>query len=143
MQTFGKDVNHLVEGMNMKNSCLIKCYFFLNKVNIHLNMFYTLIPQRITKQINGTNIITVYQSTLRERKMKLQYEIEKQTIFNNICNTLVFNLYTRMKESILVFWRLRDEVVTKKHTITRCGTFVIKTSTLVNISVRNKFLNKG
>jgi len=59
---------------------------------------------------------------------------------NNIGDTFIFSLYTRTRKSMLALWRPWDEVVTKKHIVTRCGVFGVRTSTPISISIWNKFL---
>ena len=58
-----EDVTNLATRRNVKDACLATRDLFLNKVNIHLNMFSTLMLQWITSNVDDTNIITVHQSS--------------------------------------------------------------------------------
>lgn len=46
----------------MQGTYLSTNYFFMYKMNVHLNMFCTLVLNKITEKIYDTNIIIVYHS---------------------------------------------------------------------------------
>jgi len=128
----------------MKDACLATSDLFSNKVNVHLNVFSALMMYWITRKVNGTNIITIHQSSQREWKVKLQEKIAKPTRFRyHISSTPVLGFCTRARECGLSLGRPGNEVVTKKHTIAGDRTAGARTSTPISISIRNKFLNRG
>jgi len=56
-------------------------------------------------------------------------------------NHAILNLNTRAGDSLLALGGLRDQVVTKKHTINRCGTPGVRTIYLVHVGVSGKGVN--
>lgn len=128
----------------MKDTCLALRGLFLNKVNVHINMFCTLMLHGVSVKVDNTNIIPIHQSSLRKWVVKLQEKVVKPTRFrNHISNTLVVNFCTRALKHGLSFERPGNEVVTKKHTISRSGTTSVRTCIPINIHIGDKFLNWG
>lgn len=112
-----EDVCSLMSRGNMKNTCLTTRYFFPNKMNVYLNILGTLMLHRITREINDTNIVTIHQSCLRDRKMEFQKKIMNPTqLIDNISNTSIFDFIIRTREPKLSFGRSKDKFVTQKDT---------------------------
>ena len=89
-------------------------------IYVCIYMFSTLVMDGIFQKINGTNIITIDQGSLRNRTVKLQKKIMKPTSFGNyICNIRILNLCTRTRYSRLSLRRPGNQIITKVHTITR------------------------
>ncbi|MCI11773.1 hypothetical protein A2U01_0032875 [Trifolium medium] len=81
---------------------------------------------------------------MRKWEVKLQEKVAKPTRFiNNISNTPVLSFYTGARKCGLSLGRPRNEVVTKKHTITGGRTTSVRTSTPISIIIGDQFLNRG
>jgi hypothetical protein len=67
-------------------------YLFPNKMYVHLNMLGALMLHMITWEINGTDIVTIHQSGLRDRKVELQEKVTYPARFKD--HVLPFPLYS-------------------------------------------------
>jgi len=58
-KAFSKDVCILVSCRHVQNMNLTKCNFFSNEVNIHLDMFGTLMIHGVSREVYGTYVVTI------------------------------------------------------------------------------------
>nr|GEZ09480.1 hypothetical protein [Tanacetum cinerariifolium] len=83
----------------MKNSNLTSSNQISNKVDIYLYMLRTLILNRIRRQINNSDIITVNKCSGRQRCMQLTYKIPQSTsLGTSISNSMILRLSTRTRK---------------------------------------------
>jgi hypothetical protein len=83
----------------MKDVCLSTGYLFRNKMNVHLNMLGALMLHRITREIDGTDIVTIHQSGLRDMKVELREKVVYPASFrDNFGNTPIFDFSTGMRK---------------------------------------------
>lgn len=93
----------------MKNTHVTKCDPFTNKVQINLYMFSALVVNGVGREINSCYIVTIDDSRLVKRKMKLSQELGQPAGFSDgICNTTVPSFGTRARDCVLPFRRPRD-----------------------------------
>ncbi|GJU34943.1 hypothetical protein Tco_1183297 [Tanacetum coccineum] len=79
---------------------------------------------KISTHVYNTDIITVDQGRCEKWGMKLMKEVANPRCLSyNIRNPAVFSLSTRMRQRVLMFRGPRQEVVTKKNTISRNRSF--------------------
>lgn len=52
---------------NMKNTNMTNHNLFLNKMNIHLNMFDVLVLNWVIRKIDCTDIVTIHKSSLPKK----------------------------------------------------------------------------
>ena len=72
----------------MKNTNLTSSNHVTDKMYINLNMFGPLMLNRVGRQIDGTNIITVDNSGSRKRRVQLTKKVTKPcSLSYNISNT--------------------------------------------------------
>jgi hypothetical protein len=53
----------------MENSDLTPNNFFTNEMNVHLNVFRSLMLNRVTREIDSTDVVTVYHGGLMNGTM--------------------------------------------------------------------------
>jgi hypothetical protein len=63
-QAFGEDVCNLVPRWYMKDPNVSPSYLFTDKVNVQLNVFCALVFNRIRREVNGTDIVTIYECSM-------------------------------------------------------------------------------
>ncbi|KAJ0532157.1 hypothetical protein HanIR_Chr09g0393601 [Helianthus annuus] len=60
-QTLGENVSNLEASWHMQDTNKTFLYMFPNKVNIKLNMLSSLMLNRVSRQVDGADIVTVNQ----------------------------------------------------------------------------------
>lgn len=92
----------------MENTNLTNSNHVTDKIHINLNMFGSLMLNRVGRQIDGTNIITVDKSGSRKRKMQLTKKVTKPcSLSYDISNTPVLGFDTRTGDGVLSLGRPR------------------------------------
>jgi hypothetical protein len=61
---FRKNIRNLIFGGYMENSDLTPNNFFTNEMNVHLNVFSSLMLNRITREVDCTDVVTVYSANI-------------------------------------------------------------------------------
>lgn len=86
-----EDGNPFCENLNLSQS-----NFVAHKVYVDLIVFDALMLNQIRRQINNTDIVTVYQGSRKRRVMKFTKEVAQQArLNNNISNTTILDVDTR------------------------------------------------
>ena len=140
----GEDIRVLRRSRNMKNSEITNCNPLPNEVKINLDVFRALMLNRVGGHVDSTDIITIYQCSAAKRGTKLLKELaQPSSLSNSIGHSAILSLRTGPRDSRLALRGPGDEVVTKKHSIARCGLARIWTTGPINISVDNKIRRGG
>jgi hypothetical protein len=66
-KSLGKNIRNLMFRGYVEHSNLTPSNFFMNEINIHLNVFRSLMLNRITQEIDSTGVITIDQGSLMNR----------------------------------------------------------------------------
>ncbi|GJW69727.1 hypothetical protein Tco_0126644 [Tanacetum coccineum] len=97
-------------------------------------MLGALMLYRVCRHVYSTDIITVDQGRCEKWGMKLTKEVANPRCLSySICNPAVFSLSTRTRQRVLTFGGPRQEVVTKKNTVSRSRSARSRTSCPVSI----------
>lgn len=72
-----EDISDLEISRNMRKRYNTSVYDFSNRMTIYFNMLGTLMVNRISSYLNGTNIMSMKRSITRLRKTKLSLEAHK------------------------------------------------------------------
>jgi hypothetical protein len=123
---------------------ITKSNTFADKVEIYLNMLGALVLDRVGGHVNSTDIVTVYQGSPVERRMKLTEELtQPRCLCHSICNSTVFRLGTGPRHGVLSFGGPRNKVVTKKNCIAGCGLASIGTTSPIGIRIDHQLMLCG
>lgn len=71
-QSFCENICILIPERNMKDTDLISMDIFPDKVNVHINMFYALMLNQISRKIHLADIITIYNCCCLKWAMELE-----------------------------------------------------------------------
>jgi hypothetical protein len=74
-KTLGEDVGVLRCCRDMDNSNVTEGDLLSNEVEIDLNMFCPLMLHRVAREIYSTNVVTIDQSSMAGRVLKLEKQL--------------------------------------------------------------------
>jgi hypothetical protein len=109
---------------------------FQDEVEVDLDMLCTLVLNGIGGEVDGTDVITVDESALRQRSMELLEELLEPTSFSHVIgHDTILNLSARAGDNVLMLRGPGDEVVIEEHIIARGGSTCIWATRPVRIRV--------
>jgi hypothetical protein len=123
-----------VQNTNFPNGNLV-----MDEVEINLNMLHALMLNRVGRQVDDTDIVTIDKCAMRQRGVQLHEQLEKSTsLCINIGNSLVLCFCARARYRVLPFGGSGDEVVTKEDCIPRSGVASVVAFDPISIRVYHK-----
>ena len=99
----------------MKNADVTNINPFPDKVEINLDMLCALMLDRVGRQVNSTDVVTVHQGRLGEWAMELKKKLSKpRTLSNSVCNSPILSLSTGTRDSRLSLRRPETKLPPRK-----------------------------
>jgi len=115
-----------------------------DKVQIDLNMLGSLMLNQVGGEVNGADIITINHCSAMKWTAKLYQELAQPAGFgDSIRDYSIFRLCTGPRHYRLTLGRPRDEIVAKKHRITRGGFACVRTVRPICIGVDSEISWRG
>ena len=134
-----KHIFNLEVSRNMRKGNGMTVQYFPNRLTVHLNVFGTLIKDEIGSNLNGTTVVSMERSSLRQNTTNLSKETTKpENLRTSSRNCTIFGFNLRFGDAILFLTLPRYQRVTKKHAPTCYRSSRIKASCLICITVRHK-----
>jgi hypothetical protein len=128
----------------MKNSEITNSNPLSDEVKINLNVFHTLMLNRIGGHADSADIVAIYQRGTTKRGAKLLKKLAQPgSLGNSIGHCAILSLGAGSRDSRLTLGRPRDEVVAKKHSIARGGLARIWTTGPISISIDHRIQSGG
>jgi hypothetical protein len=91
---------------------------FLDEVEVNLNMLSTLVLNGVGREVDGTEVIVVDESALRQRSMELLEELsEPMSLSHAIGHDAILSLGARLGDNVLTLGRPGDDVVAEEYNI--------------------------
>jgi hypothetical protein len=104
-------------------------------------MFRALALHRVSQEINYADIVTVDQSSLDWRSMKLMEKLAQPTCLgNSVGNNSILSLCTRTGNHSLVLGGPRNKIISQKHSISRGELASVRTTGPVGVRVDNQIM---
>jgi hypothetical protein len=118
----------------MKNTHITNGNPFAHKVKVDLHMLGALMLDRIGRHVDSADVVTIYQSCLAERSMKLSQQLTNPSGFSNsIGDSPILSLGTGTRDSELSFRGPRDQIVTQEHSISRSRATGVRTTSPISV----------
>ena len=110
-----------------------------NELLVYCNMFYMRVEDRISKEINGSQVITKELWLVGERKPKFSEQILKlRNFYSDKCNGPVLSLDGRASNHQLPLQTPRHQIATRINEKGRDGGVVIVVSIPISIRIGNQ-----
>jgi hypothetical protein len=123
----------------MKDTKITNCNSLPDEVKINLNVLSALMLNRVGGHVDRADVVTIHQCSTAQRGVKLLKElVQPGGLGDTISHCVILSFSTGSGDGILTLGGSGDEVVTKKHSISRGGLARIWTTGSVSISVDNK-----
>jgi hypothetical protein len=91
---------------------------FPDEVEVDLDMLCALVLNGVGEEVDGTDDVTVDESVLRQRSMKLLEELPEPTSFSYaVGHGVILSLDTRAGDDVLALGGPGDEIVAEKHNV--------------------------
>lgn len=118
---------------------MAKSNLFTNEVNVELDVFRTLMLNRIAGQVHCRYVVGVHNRGPRQRTMKLQEEVPQPgTLRYNISDPAILSFSTGSRNNRLSFGRPRDQSVVEENTVAQGGSTSVRAPSPISISICNK-----
>jgi hypothetical protein len=86
----------------MKNTDITKGHSFTNEVQVNFNVICALVLDGVGRHVNGTDIVTINQCGLAQRRMQLRQQLaDPSGLSDCISNSTVLSLSTGAGDRIL------------------------------------------
>jgi hypothetical protein len=107
-------------------------------------MLGPLVLNGVGRQVNSTDIITVYNGGSAKRAMELMKELAQPTrLRNSICDSAILGLSTGSRDGMLTLRRPGDQIVTQEHPVARRGATSVGTTSPVSIRIDCQVIRRG
>jgi hypothetical protein len=107
-------------------------------------MLGPLMLNRVGRQVNSTDIITVHNGGSTKRAMELMKELAQPTrLRNSIGDSAILGLSTGSRDSRLTLRRPGDQIVTQEHTVARRGATSVGTTSPISIRIDCEVIRRG
>jgi hypothetical protein len=91
---------------------------FPDEVEVDLDTLCALVLNGVGEEVDGTDDVTVDESVLRQRSMKLLEELPEPTSFSYaVGHGVILSLDTRAGDDVLALGGPGDEIVAEKHNV--------------------------
>ena len=99
-------------------------------------MFSPLVLNGVGRQVNCTDIVTIYDGGSTKRAMELMKELAQPIrLRNSIGDSAILGLSTGSRDSSLTLRRLGNQIVTQEHTVARGRTTGVGATSPISIRV--------
>jgi len=123
----------------MKDTKITNCNSLPDEVKINLNVLSALVLNRVGRHVDGTNVVTVDQSSTPKGGMELEQELtQPRGLSNTIGHCAVLSFSTGSGDCILTLGGPGDEIITEEHSVARGGLARVWATSPISVSVDHK-----